>query len=58
MKLFTPEPVDDEHGAAPGTVVATHSTRGVAVAASEGTVWLGEVQPPGKRRMPAGDWLR
>jgi methionyl-tRNA formyltransferase len=21
-------------------------------------VWLGDVQPPGKRRMPAADWAR
>ena len=32
--------------------------RGLGVAAGEGMVWFGEVQPPGRRRMAAEAWLR
>jgi methionyl-tRNA formyltransferase len=44
----------------PGTVIdaSRGSGRGIQVACGEGAVWIGEVQPPGRRRMPAADWLR
>ena len=42
---------------APGTVLATTSDDGVLVAAGEGGVAFTEVQPPGKRRMAARDWI-
>jgi methionyl-tRNA formyltransferase len=32
--------------------------RGFLVASGEGGVWIGEVQPEGRRRMASGDWLR
>ena len=41
----------------PGTVLATDPESGVVVAAGEGAVALQEVQPPGKRRMTARDWI-
>jgi methionyl-tRNA formyltransferase len=43
-------------GAAPGTVVTLPS--GPAVACGEGALLLHEVQPPGKRPMPAADFAR
>ncbi|MBT8489264.1 MAG: methionyl-tRNA formyltransferase [Gemmatimonadetes bacterium] len=43
--------------AAPGTVVAATGDNGVVVATAEGGVSLQEVQPPGKRRMDAADWI-
>ncbi|MDT8342466.1 MAG: methionyl-tRNA formyltransferase [Longimicrobiales bacterium] len=45
---------------APGTIlVADPAVPGaLAVQAGDGPVWIGEVQPPGKRRMPVQDWLR
>ncbi len=43
---------------APGTVISTDPDRGIEVAAGVGSVLIREVQPPGKRRMAAGDWLR
>ncbi len=48
-----------DEGAAPGTVVDAEggSGRGLGVAAGDGPVWFGEVQPPGKRRMDADAWL-
>ncbi|MDT8369957.1 MAG: methionyl-tRNA formyltransferase [Longimicrobiales bacterium] len=46
--------------APPGTVVDADPDRddGVAVATGEGAVRFGEVQPPGRRRMPVAAWLR
>ena len=63
LKLFRPCVV---HGSAPagpedpepGTVVAADPGQGFRVATGEGSVEVGEVQPAGKRRMPARDWLR
>jgi methionyl-tRNA formyltransferase len=65
VKLFAPRPEAGDvgggaagaAGSAPGTVVARDPSRGIAVAAGSGVVWFGEVQPPGRRRMLAGDWL-
>jgi methionyl-tRNA formyltransferase len=39
----------------PGAIV-TVDGRGVAVATGEGALWLLEVAPAGRRRMPATDW--
>lgn len=43
-------------GRRPGTVVETGDS--VVVATGEGALRITEVQPAGKVRMPAGDWLR
>jgi methionyl-tRNA formyltransferase len=40
----------------PGTVVRTEPD-GIVVATGEGGVLLAEVQPPGRRRMGAADWV-
>lgn len=69
VKLYRPraEPHPDgtgeppsRAGAEPGTVVDAEpgTGRGLGVACADGVVWVGEVQPPGKRRMAADDWLR
>lgn len=57
VKLFDAEPVPDREGP-PGTVLENPLEDGLLVAAGEGAVRIGEVQPSGKRRMAAGDWLR
>jgi methionyl-tRNA formyltransferase len=44
------------HGLAPGEIRADRS--GVAVGTGSVDVDLGDVQPPGKRPMPAADWAR
>ncbi len=41
----------------PGMVVAATADDGVVVATGEGGVSFAEVQPPGKRRMDAADWI-
>lgn len=56
VKLFRARP---EPGAGePGTVLAADSEEGLLVAAGDGAVRVREVQPAGKRRMTAGDWVR
>lgn len=51
---------EGESHPAPGTVlVADPSVAGAfAVRTADGAVWIGEVQPPGKKRMPVDAWLR
>jgi methionyl-tRNA formyltransferase len=57
LKILRAAALDDAlDGAPPGTVAAT--TRGPAVASGEGALLLLEVQPPGKRPMPAADFAR
>jgi methionyl-tRNA formyltransferase len=60
VKLFRPEPVGDsgDGSGAPGEVIAADPKAGLLVSASGGTLRIHEVQPPGKRRMPAQDWIR
>jgi methionyl-tRNA formyltransferase len=58
VKLFRPSVVADAvEPAAPGTVLRTQSDEGVLVATAAGSVLLAEVQPPGRRRMSASDWI-
>ena len=54
VKLFCPT-VEGAAGE-PGTVLETRA-HGFVVACGEGSVVVGEVQPPGKRRMSAADWM-
>jgi methionyl-tRNA formyltransferase len=55
VKLFRPRVIDTL--GVPGEVLATDS-EGVLVACGIGAVLVREVQPPGKRRMAAGEWVR
>ncbi|HYW10513.1 MAG TPA: methionyl-tRNA formyltransferase [Longimicrobium sp.] len=56
VKLFRPRVVDDAAGA-PGEVLQADE-RGVVIACGFAAIRVSEVQPPGKRRMPAADWVR
>jgi methionyl-tRNA formyltransferase len=73
VKLFRPREVQVESllgprgngasslasgGPEPGTVVAADSENGLVVATGVGLLAFDEVQPPGKRRMQAVDWIR
>lgn len=51
------KPQEPSADAAPGTVLAVDEDVGVVVAAGDGAVALREVQPPGRRRMAARDWI-
>lgn len=42
----------------PGQVLPAHNTLDLVVATGDGAVGIGEVQPPGKRRMASSAWLR
>lgn len=57
-----PGTAGDPGEAAPGTLLPGSGEGGLRVAAgtggARGVVRIGEVQPAGKRRMPAADWLR
>lgn len=56
VKLFRPQVVHDA-GGQPGEVLEAGEA-GVVIACGLGAVRVREAQPPGKRRMPAGDWVR
>lgn len=56
VKLFAPRV--EIHAGEPGTVLELDPEVGILVAAGDNSVRLREVQPPGKRRMTAGDWMR
>lgn len=52
-------PAPPSEAPAPGAILAAHPDRGLVVATGAGgQVELDEIQPPGKRRMLAADWLR
>lgn len=55
VKLF--RPTLDAASAPPGTVLEAGDD-GIVIACGEAAVRIREVQPPGKRRMAAGDWVR
>jgi methionyl-tRNA formyltransferase len=57
VKLFRAAAVPSI-GGAPGVVLQSDPAEGVIVAAGDGAVNVREVQPPGKRRMTAAEWVR
>ena len=58
VKLFRPAADPDViPDGRPGTIVEANWETGLLVAAEEGAVRIGEVQPPGKRRMDASEWI-
>ncbi len=56
IKLYRPEAVEEADAPA-GTILAAEPERGLVVATGAGALRLAEVQPPGRRRMSAGDWI-
>lgn len=63
LKLFRPRVVEDDAPAKnvppeAGAVIAADPGQGFRIACGAGSVELDEVQPAGRRRMPARDWLR
>jgi len=61
LKLFAPSlDLEADRDAVPGEVVDADPARadGLGVATGAGVVRFAEVQPPGKRRMDVGSWLR
>ena len=58
LKLYGPELADSDRREGKPGQIADLSARGLTVQAGRGWVLIGEVQPEGKRRMPAGDFAR
>lgn len=57
IKLFGARLAPRPESAEPGTVLGVRDD-GMVVACGEGAVRVQQVQPTGKKRMPAGDWHR
>ena len=58
VKLFSPAVSDGGEVGDAGEVVIADGRAGLVVATALGEVAIGEVQPPGKRRMAATEWVR
>ena len=58
VKMFMPTVADGGEVGEPGEVVVADAKRGLIVATGLGEVAIGEVQPPGRRRMSAVEWVR
>ncbi len=58
VRLFAPRVEPAGASASAGEVVRADPREGLAVATGAGTLALGEVQPAGKRRMKAVEWIR
>ncbi len=57
VKLFGPS-VLEHRGGAPGEILPPDSDHALVVACGSGALSVREVQPAGKSRMPAADWMR
>ncbi len=57
LRLFSPRLISIETTASPGTVLEA-GQRGLVVACGSDALLIREIQPEGKKRMTAGQWLR
>lgn len=57
LKIARTRPLDEAPAAVPGTVLAAGAD-GVRVACGSGTLCIGELQLPGRKRLTAADFLR
>ncbi len=58
VRVFAPRLVLETCSAEPGIVVTADPRKGLEVATGSGLLSLGQVQPAGKRRMDAAEWIR
>ena len=58
VKLFRPTPLAGGHAVEAGRVVIADPEEGLVVASGAGLVRIAHVQPSGKTRMSAEDWIR
>ena len=57
LKLARTLPLDEAHAAAPGTVLGTDAA-GIRIACGAGVLRVGALQLPGRKRLPAAEFLR
>ncbi|MDB5726987.1 MAG: methionyl-tRNA formyltransferase [Noviherbaspirillum sp.] len=58
VKLWRAEAVEASPGTSPGTVIAANAQTGVVVACGDGALRVTELQKPGGKRLPAGEFLK
>lgn len=58
VRLFAPQFRESSVPVEPGVVVKADPKDGLVVGTGAGTLRIGEVQPAGKRRMQAAEWIR
>jgi methionyl-tRNA formyltransferase len=58
VKLWGAEVVEDAAGQEPGTVLGADPKDGVVVACADGRLRITELQKPGGKRLPAGEFLK
>jgi methionyl-tRNA formyltransferase len=58
VRVFAPRVSAGVGDAEPGVVVSAHPRSGLEVSTGQGILGVGQVQPAGKRRMDAVDWIR
>jgi methionyl-tRNA formyltransferase len=61
LKVYRPLADERAHDGAPGVVLeaeALDPVHSMRVACGTGSVWVREVKPAGRRRMPTSEWLR
>jgi methionyl-tRNA formyltransferase len=58
VRVFVPRVVAAAPAAGPGVVVTADPRGGLEVATGSGVIGIGQVQPAGKRRMEAVEWIR
>lgn len=56
LLVLQTQPEQNTDTQAPGTVLAIERNRGILVKCKEGAVWINQVQPAGKKPMPAADF--
>ncbi len=58
VRMFAPQTSDETTAQEPGVVASADPRAGLVVATGSGLLRVGEVQPAGKRRMEAVEWIR
>jgi methionyl-tRNA formyltransferase len=58
VRMFMPRVLSAASEAEPGVVVRADPRSGLEVATGSGTLGIGQVQPAGRRRMDAAEWIR
>lgn len=58
MKVYATTVVDEETPGTPGKAMVNRGDGTIVVECGKGRISLQEIQAPGKKHMPTGDWLR